>query len=258
MKRNLKNIIIDYLHQYGKLKNNDAVELLDVSLSTVRRLMIELEEQNLVTRIHGGVQLNGDVSRYLFSEKELKNANQKIAIADFAANNLIDDQDVIYLDSGTTIKQLALAISRNLLSDNLKELTVITNSLANMEILNDFCEVILIGGIYREKRKDFAGFATERFLECFNYQKAFFGADGFDISTGYSGNDPLTASINETVKARTSCKHVLIDSSKFNTIGFVSYASVADIDILITDENITAEKRSQLEENNIKYYAVEL
>lgn len=256
-KQDLKNQLLDHLYKNGEIRNAEVKSLLGVSLSTVRRLAIELEQEELVTRVPGGIQLGSNSIKYLFSEKELVNAAQKKAIADYVAKNFIQDADIIYLDSGTTVKQLAIAISKRIVSGQLKKLTVITHSLANLEILNDHCDVILIGGSFREPRKDFAGHTTERFLECFYYPKAFLGADGFDINLGYSGNDPLTVAINKTVIERSTAAYVLIDSSKLLSNAFISYAKAAQVKLLITDHQAKPESIAQLDEMAINYCLVE-
>lgn len=253
-KEAIRERVLDYLYRSETLSNRDAIELLGVSLSTVRRIMIELEADGLITRVHGGVRLKAEVGKYLFREMEQAHEEEKKSIALYAAHELVGEGDVVYLDSGTTVKQLALALSHRLLDGRLKTLTAITNSLANMEILSSHCNVILIGGVYREERKDFAGFATERFLECFNYQKAFLGADGFDVNLGFSGRDPLTVTINEIVISRSAEKYVLIDSSKFETRTFLSYANSADVDLLITDDRLSAEQRLSCEQKNIRMH----
>lgn len=257
MKKEDKLTVLEGLYKSETLTTTELVDLLGVSVSTVRRWMIDLENEDLITRIHGGIRLKKDVSKYLFSEKELVNAKAKNAIANYVAHNFVNNNDVIYLDSGTTAKQFAIALSKRFLNNNLHKLTVITNSLANMEILNSYCEVVLLGGIYREELKDFAGYPTERFLECFNYQKAFLGADGFDIDSGFSGNDHLTVAINELVIARSIFKYVLLDSSKFNNRAYLSYAGFSQIDAMITDKKLNTDIQQELNNRHIKFYTVE-
>lgn len=253
-----KKLMMDYLYNHKSISNTEAMDMLNVSLSTIRRLFIKLENEALITRVYGGAHLNLNLGEYLFVEQELHNSEEKNAISKYSAYELVSDSDVIYLDSGTTVKQLAYFISKRLRLNELKNLTVITNSLSNMEILNDYCSVILIGGTYREKRKDFAGFATERFLECFNYDKAFLGADGFDIASGLSGNDPLTAAINKIVMTRSKFKAALADSSKFNRKGFVSYASYDEIDLIITDSKALSDNQELIDKIKNKCRFIEV
>lgn len=258
MRSNYKNLIIDYLYQHGKLSSKDAVELFDLSTSTVRRLMIDLENEGIVIRMHGGVRLKGNTTKYLFSEKEQINVREKQAIAEYTVNNFVSPHDVLYLDSGTTVRQLAVSLRKCLTNGKLFGLTIITNSLANMEVLYDCCEVILIGGIFREARKDFAGFATERFLENFYYKKAFLGADGFDIKTGFSGDNPQTVAINEIVISRSDLRYILTDSSKFDNRAFIPYANSSDVSGLITDSKISSEMSRQINDNKIVHFIADL
>ncbi len=244
-----KTILMDHLLQQGRLSTQDVITFLGISLSSVRRLLIELEEEGKLLRVHGGVQVkNLTGAPYVFSEFKEQNPVEKKLIGQYAAENLVSSGDVLYLDSGTTVFQFALALKRCLQDSQVHDIRVVTNSLPNMEVLHDVADVTMIGGRFRDMRRDFAGYATERFLRFFNYQKAFLGADGFDISSGFLGKDTDTARINEVIIKRSSDVYILMDSSKFRHQSFVSYADLDSVKAVITDASIDTDIRQKCEE----------
>lgn len=239
-----ENILLDILKLRKRLSTAEATQLLNISESSARRLFNNLEKSNKILRVFGGIQLSSGSnldSTYSYDALEKKNILSKQAIANYASL-LISDNDILYFDCGTTMFQLALAAKNRIMNSELKNIRVITNSLPNLLLLNDVCDVILIGGKYREARKDFAGYASERFVQNFNYKKSFFGADGFDPVQGFTATDAETARISEIVISRSEKNYVLLDSSKICMLSFVSFADASVIEAAITDSEIAENK----------------
>jgi DeoR family fructose operon transcriptional repressor len=238
-----ENTLLDILKVRKKMSTAEATELLNISESSARRLFADLEKGNKIMRIYGGIQLaagNLDPS-YSYDAFEKRNVLSKQSIAVYASK-LISSSDILYFDCGTTIFQLALATKNRLVNGELSHIRVITNSLPNLQLLNDFCDVILIGGKYHSDRKDFAGYAAEKFVRNFNYKKSFFGADGFDPDQGFTASDAETARLSEVVISRSEKKYVLMDSSKIGELSFISFANADAIDAAITDAAVTPEQ----------------
>lgn len=237
--------VLDSLKNNDKLSTEDVSALLGISESSVRRLFISMEKRGKIVRVYGGIQVAPvSTTSYSFTELEKKYISEKRTIAKSAAK-LLKDKDTIYLDSGTTVFQLAIAIKERIIKNELHDIRVITNSIANMEVLDNFCDVIIIGGKFMPKRKAFAGFASERFIQCFTYRKAFLGADGFDPKEGFMGTDTETTRLNEILIPRSDEVYVLIDSSKIGIRSFVTYASIDQIKAVVTDSRITPKIEAQ-------------
>jgi DeoR family transcriptional regulator, fructose operon transcriptional repressor len=244
--------ILEALDQKKKMSIDEATTLLAISLSSARRLFIEMENSGKVVRTHGGIHLvSTKGSEYSFMELESRNLSAKQQISACAAELLADD-DVVYFDSGTTLLQLAIAVKARLQGNALRRIKVITNSFANLEVLQDSCHVILIGGEYHSGRKAFAGYPSEKFVQNFIYKKAFLGADGLDLNEGFMTTDTDTAKLNEVVIKRSDASYVLLDSSKFGLRSFVSYASVSEIKAIITDKDISGDILAQCARANLE------
>lgn len=249
--------ILEALDQRKKMSIDEATALLAISLSSARRLFIEMENSGKIVRTHGGIHLvSPDRLEYSFEELKGKNLKAKQRLASRAADVLCDD-DIVYFDSGTTLLQLAIAVKTRLQNNTLHRIKVITNSFANLLILQDSCSVILVGGEYNANRKAFAGYPAEKFIQNFNYKKAFLGSDGFDMKEGFMTTDTDTAKLNEVVIKRSEDSYVLLDSSKFCLRSFVSYASPSEIKAIVTDDELTSDCRMACDRMNIKIITAE-
>jgi len=252
-----KDVIMKMLSVNDFLKVDELVINLNVSKATIRRTLAKLEKEKKVIRTHGGVKLfYTKPSIYLFNKKSSINVRQKIAIGKAAAK-LMKSNEVIFLDSGTTVLRVAEAAALRIKSEQLKDLTVITNSITVAEALGDLCKMILLGGHIRLYRKDTYGPLVEKNIKMFRAHKAFIGADGLTLEEGLMTTDEYTSRIDEEMINRSKQIILVADSTKFNSPSFVSYALIEDIDICITDKDIDEQVKNEYEARGIKIIVAE-
>ncbi|MDD4366070.1 MAG: DeoR/GlpR family DNA-binding transcription regulator [Eubacteriales bacterium] len=219
-----QQLIYERLKGEGQISLREAIDFLNVSESTVRRLFINLEKSGKVIRTYGGIQFIPEPqSEYSFDALQKQNVDLKEKITEFAIS-LVDNGDTIYLDSGTTLSMFSKALSDRIESGNIKEITIFTNSLINMNVLHKSSSLLLIGGEFRENRKDFCGYIAEETLRNLHFTKCFLGSDGFNNALGFTTTDFRTARLNEIVLQNSLKSYILMDSSKFNTSAMVSYS----------------------------------
>lgn len=231
-----EGILLEHLKAKKRLSLSEAIELLDVSESTVRRLFIRLENAGFAIRSYGGIQLVGNhtIMDYSYDQVEGQSVEQKRLIGERAAL-LVENGDVMYLDSGTTIAHFCAALAKRIEKKELETVTVFTNSLVNLEILIRHVPVSLIGGEYRANRKDFCGYLAEESVKSLHFTKCFLGADGYNIDNGFTATDFQTARLNELAMRNSDKRLVLMDSSKFSIMSVVSYSRNRTVNTLITD-----------------------
>lgn len=246
-------VLLERLQIQGKVSISEAMEILSLSEASVRRLFAGLEKEGRLVRVYGGVQRITSTfeNNYFFNDMERKQLPNKKAIAQYACG-LLTDNDTVYLDSGTTVYQLALAIKDDLVRKKINQIRVITNSMANLHVLQEVCDVIVIGGTYRPYRKDFAGYISEGFIKQFKFRKSFLGTDGFHLSDGFMATDIETARLNEAVIPRCDESFVLLDSGKIGRSSFISYASADKIAFAITDNQTDNEMKTLCETAGLK------
>ena len=231
-KRERLEEITRLVNQKGTIRVSDIVKLLNVTDMTVRRDLVELEEQGVLTKIHGGARSNKafQYREYSHAEKHIQNKEAKQAIASKAAQ-LIEDGDTIFLGPGTTVAFLAEAL-------NNQRLTVITNCMPVFTLLmakktEDF-QVFLLGGEYRQVTEAFVGEITNTSLEKLRFSKMFFSGNG--VKDGEVMTSTLAEAYTQNLALKHSLeKYLLLDSSKIGKDDFTSFCKLRDLTALITD-----------------------
>lgn len=239
--------ILEQLKRKKTMTLAQAMELLGVSESTVRRLFIRLENSGAAMRRYGGIQLlhDSDAADYQYEQVEEQYVSQKQMIGRYAAQ-LVESGDVLYLDSGTTMACFCKELAARISSGQLNGLTVFTNSLVNLELLSPALTVNLIGGEHRANRRDFCGYLAEEMVSSLHFSKCFLGADGFHLRYGFTATDFYTARLNELALGNSDRRYVLMDSSKFMAASVVSYSRDQTIDAVITDQQPTEQLAQRL------------
>ena len=250
MQTDYQEKLLDRLHIRSRLSLRDAMELLDVSESTARRIFTRMEEDGLVIRTHGGIQKPGHTfTGYSFDTGREENIEKKQAIGREAVK-LVDDGDVIFCDSGTTVQCFCTSLADRIRREGL-HVKIYTNSLANIEILKDVGEIIMVGGKYRPNRRDFCGYVADQTMSYLSYNKVFLGADGCRDMKAFSTTDLETARINQIAIENSDQAVILVDSSKFHTGSHVMYARLRSIYAVVTDEQIGEEEMEALRKSQV-------
>lgn len=234
-KENREELILRVMGLQGHITTEEAVRLMGVSQATVRRMFLELEKDGKIIRNYGGAQLPGAPDGYRFEQREKVFEREKRKIG-LAAASLVGDRDTVYLDCGTTLLQMAIALGERLRSGGLSSLNIVTNSIANLQALGDPAagRIILLGGEYHSDRRDFFGPITERYAEPFHFDKCFLGSEGVTVETGFSSNQTGLSSLNANILGRSARRYALLDASKFGKGAFFSYAPLDGVDEVVT------------------------
>ena len=105
--------IQDYLVTHKIVRMDDLYNLLDASEATVRRDLEWLEREGVVERTHGGAILNQRLTlEPEYRQRAQKHPEEKRLIGELAAS-LIEDNDVVFINSGTTTTQVIRHIRDN-------------------------------------------------------------------------------------------------------------------------------------------------
>jgi DeoR family fructose operon transcriptional repressor len=219
---------------------------LKVSEATIRRDLQALEEQGKAQRVHGGaIRSKFPRTEPIFTEKAAFHAREKDLMAR-AAIKLIEDNDTIYLDGGSSVLGLVklLGIKKNL--------TIVTNSImAAAALMESEHRLIIIGGEFRALSRTLVGPLTAKIINSLSINKAFLGTIGFSLEDGISTTDANEAYTKELIMKRAEKVIVLADSSKIGIPSFAVSGSINDIDVLVTDAGIPAKTKNILEKKKI-------
>ena len=225
---------------------------LNVSSATIRRDLVELENQGTLHRVHGGaVAVEGRLDEPpVFDDKAPVAAIEKKAIAAEAFRSIQPD-DTIYIDGGTTTLELVRLLR------TMHQLTVVTNSLrAAIELGGSGPRLILIGGELRRRSQTMVGPLTRGTLNELHVDKAFMGTMGLTVREGLTTTDAGEAFTKELVMQRAREVILLVHSEKIGKISFAHSGGVDQVDHIITDRGVSAEFKTKINELDIKLTAV--
>ena len=243
--------LLELIRQRGFASLPDLAEKLAVSESTVRRDLDFLEESGVAQRTHGGVFYTGASPKLAhFDQRQALHWDKKRQIA-VAASGLIDDNDTILLDGGSTTYELAqLLVGR--------PLQVVTNSLpvANLFTSSENADLVLIGGYIHAKTGVSLGPYANQMLAGLNVRRAVLSVAGINERGAYNSNLLLV----ETERAMMdSAEEVIVvaDSTKFGHTSLAQLCKLDAIDVLVTDAEISNEWRERLGIAGVKLVVAE-
>lgn len=226
--------IQDYLTLHKIAPSSELSSLLGVSEATVRRDLEWMENEGILYRTHGGAILSQHLQfEPEYTQRAKRQVEEKRAIGGLAAS-LIDDGDIVFINSGTTTTNLIRQIRTN------SNITVVTNNLtAALEIGESDLELIMIGGVFQPKSNSVAGrFAIDNLKQIYA-DKAFIGVDGITIRHGYTVPSNNEAEVIRLMAERTKGPiNVLADHTKWGTVSNFEIAQINEIPLLITDEQL--------------------
>ena len=232
MKDNRKQQILNLLTARGYTNVTELASRFNVTTETIRRDLNELEQENLVKRIHGGAIAAAKRS----SELEYQNRGQylmqeKKDIARKAAE-LINDGETVVITSGTTTQAMAEFLLRK------KNLTVVTNSVLLCADLaaGQGIELFMLGGKVRNGNFSVSGPISIENLSVFNPDKTIIGIGGISLEKGLTDHR-----MDETLLTRSCLKAAgvtigLADHSKFGTVTRYTIGPARMIQYLVTSD----------------------
>ena len=223
--------IVEILNQKELLRIDELQKYIpEISISTLRRDLKELEKKNKVHLLAGGaVKLMSSTTELPVSAKTNLQKKEKDYIAQVAAKQ-INDGDTIYLDSGSTCS----ALLREIVT---KKIHIITTNTDALTLSGDFsCDITLLGGAFNPIISSLSGPLTEENIKKYIFDKAFLGANGIDLKFGITTPDYIEASKKIAVLGQTRVPYLLCDSSKFHKVSTVKAFDLKDV-TLISDKS---------------------
>lgn len=231
--------LLKHLGVTGMGSIDELCTLFNVSEMTIRRDLSELQEKGLLIRTHGGAKLTESTFFEIsFSAKSNQFVQEKMAIAERAAA-MINPNERIVVDSGTTAGHLTRHIKD-------VPLTVITNALNVATDLVDCASIDLhlCGGAIRRGIVAAIGPLTVNCFEAYRCDRLFMGIDGLDASGALTVPDMQEAMVKQAMMKMADQVIVLADHSKLgrNSLGVIG--NLSSVDTLITGPNVPADMLS--------------
>ena len=220
-------LILRALGTVGTVTVTDLAGRLDTSAATIRRDLLKLEADGLLTRVHGGAVVEEAPAPFTEAAEAQVDAKDAIAVE---AVRMIEDGQSIILDSGSTVHRLARRLHG-------RRITVITNNLAVYEELvqDEHVQLMLLGGMVVRESRMLDGFMAEDNLRQVHADWLFMGACG--VRAGAQVMDTTVAEVpaRRAMIAASDKVALLVDDTKFPGTGMVKICGPEDLDVVVTN-----------------------
>ena len=249
-----ENKIIEYINDNGNATVAELSAYTKVSEITIRRDLDRLESRKIIERFHGGARkvssLAGKDPIMEFKAKEEKMRDEKERIGKKAAE-LVQDGSIIFVNSGTTVMNFLKSIKD-------KSVTVVTNNTAVLDCqLDPGVEVLMLGGTYCSRTRSLEGDFTNNQIMGIYSSCAVLGVNALDLENGMTTGVYQQSMINKSMINHTKGKVILLaDSTKMGRISNYVSASLASINVIITDQNCPTAYLEGFREKEIEVFTV--
>lgn len=244
--------IMDYLKGHNLVTVDQLVAATEASPATIRRDLIKLDQEGVISRTHGGVTLNRFIpTQPTTLEKSQQHLAEKQAIAEQAAS-FVKAGDSVVLDAGTTMIELARYLTH-------LPLRVITSDLHIALFLSEFkqIEVTIIGGRIDDSSQSCIGEHGRHFLHKVWPDIAFVSCNGWDIEKGITSPTEEKAALKRDLIANATRRVLLADSSKYGAWSLFNVANLDSLTDIVTDSGISPEAREKIIQLNVNFTVAE-
>ncbi|MEV6701526.1 DeoR/GlpR family DNA-binding transcription regulator [Streptomyces sp. NPDC051453] len=245
-------LILDEVRRRGGVRVNELTRKLGVSDMTVRRDLDALARQGVLEKVHGGAVPVVEASTHEpgFEAKSGLELSAKEDIARTAASLAVPGT-AIALSGGTT----TYALAHHLL--DVPDLTVVTNSVRVADVFHGAqrssgqrqgaATVVLTGGV-RTPSDSLVGPVADQAIAALHFDVLFLGVHGISLEAGLSTPNLAEAETNRRLVQSARRVVVVADHTKWGTVGLSSFASLDQVDTLVTDAGLPADARAEISE----------
>jgi DeoR/GlpR family transcriptional regulator of sugar metabolism len=246
-------LILDEVRRRGGVRVNELTRRLGVSDMTVRRDLDALARQGVVEKVHGGAVPVVEASTHEpgFEAKSGLELTAKEDIARTAAE-LVAPGSAIALSGGTT----TYALAHHLV--DVPDLTVVTNSVRVADVFHSAqrtsgqrqgaATVVLTGGV-RTPSDSLVGPVADQAIAALHFDVLFLGVHGISAEAGLSTPNLAEAETNRRLVQSARRVVVVADHTKWGTVGLSSFATLDQVDTLVTDAGMPAAARAEISDH---------
>jgi DeoR family fructose operon transcriptional repressor len=231
--------------QHGRVSVADLAEEFSVTTETVRRDLSALERIGLIRRVHGGAVPASTLAviESGLTERDLANTAAKDLIAAAAVSLLPPPGSMVIIDAGSTTARLAALLPRD------HRLTVVTHAVPVAARLAGLPQIdlFLLPGKVRPTTQAVVGADTVAALADLRADVSFVATNGLSTSHGLTTPDREEAATKRAIVAAGRRTVVLCDSSKIGVESSLRFASISDVDVLVTDSAIKPDDQKALD-----------
>ena len=243
--------IYELVQRDGAILTSRLVKEFGVSIETIRRDLLSMEQHGQLIRVHGGAVSKCEMKPYSDLENRNREFLEQKRELSLKAAEFISEGDIICIDAGSTAISFA-----EVLRDKFSSMIVITHSLDVFNILHNHKDfsLILLGGHFLKGENAFYGSLTLEMLDRLHMQKAFIFPTAVSIEFGICDYNKDLYQIQKKITECSDEIFILADSSKFEKKALLKFSDMDSNYSFVTDSGLSDELKRMYEENNIKIY----
>ncbi|BEP14660.1 DeoR/GlpR family DNA-binding transcription regulator [Acidothermaceae bacterium B102] len=222
--------LVESLRRDGRLDVTNTAEQVGVAEMTIRRDLDQLVEQGIARRVRGGaVSLLMRGEELPFALREVESVGVKQRLGAFVAG-LIDDGEAVGLDSGTTVVEVARALTG-------RRLTVMPLSLHAAMALAGHASVRLLmpGGEVRVGELAVVGPLALHSIGSLRFDTVVLGSCGVSPEGQVTAHDLGDAAVKQALLRSARRTILVLDGSKFAHAAMAVVCELTAFDIVVTD-----------------------
>ena len=215
----------------GSVDVGDLSRRYGVTTETIRRDLSDMQERQLLRRVHGGaIPLERINHEPRVEARDMVNAEEKLRIARLAAEEVPERGSVI-IDSGSTGQRLADVFPAD------RDVHVVTNSLTTALTLSrrGLQKLTVLGGSVRTNTFAMVDEPGRVELQKMAIDVLFISCDGLSFRHGLTTPYREEHTMKRAMVERADRIVAMVDQSKFGNVQMFSFASFEEIDVLVTD-----------------------
>lgn len=233
-----KNEILKILAAQGYTTVTQLSKLLYTSESSIRRDLMDLEQETVVVRSYGGVELNKSNTRTVpFALRLHSRIREKKLMAEKAVQ-MVGEKDIVFLDQSSSALFVAQELFRS------RRVTIVTN---NLEIL---CAeqpagvtVYATGGRVSGYRRCLIGENATDIFSNMRADFAFFSSKALSPEGVIYDNTLEEVKIKQAMMANAETSVFLCDNAKIGMYAGYKQCDLSAVDTMISDAPIPDEYR---------------
>ena len=230
--------ILNQVTDKSAVSIRDLSKEFGVSRETIRKDIAILSGDSKVEMVRGGAIKVRTVEPSFATRSDL-NREGKNAIAKFVANKIPDGASVI-IDSGSTTQAAAHQLAKHC-----NDLLIYTNDLAVAQILARASrELIFIGGRVSPTEMAAQGHETIEALQRYHAEFALIGVGGLSAEAGLTDFTFEGAALRNVMLTNAQQSFLLVDHTKFGSVGQVSLATLPLQARLVIDRPLPTDIKS--------------
>jgi len=250
------NQLLEIIKSKNSISVKELASQLEVSEMTIRRDIEVLKSKGYVTTLYGAVIYTGSTALNLTDNYHLHDAKgshneEKARIGAFAAT-LVENDDILIIDTGSTTEPLAGSLNPDL------DITVLcyNHNILNILLEKPNINLIFSGGYYHPNTQMFESKEGLTLINRTRATKVFISAAGIHKSLGVTCANNYEIATKQAIFSSSVKKILMADSSKFSVVKSAWFAELEDFDMIITDSGISKEWIDYIRELNIHLHVV--